>query len=287
MAQLNKSGQSMALSGIISFFLMILKISAGIFANSIALLSEALDSFVDILSMIGSYAGIRIFAKKPNNEFNYGLGKAQNIASFLVSLLIIFAAAAIGKIGYDSFFLFQEIKNSIFAYIIGLLSIAISAFLSFYLLKKSNELCSEQLFINSRERLADAFRGIIVVASIYLNESGIPYAQGIAAITICFAVFITGIKSLALSIKGLADGSQGKKITEGIGEIIKKNYDVSSFKNLRLKKSGHYIFGDAEIKVDKKYSIMQAHEIADKIEKQIMKEYCEIASFIMHVEPNE
>jgi cation diffusion facilitator family transporter len=287
MAHLKKYGQSAALLIGISFLLLSLKLIAWFLTGSIALLSEALDSFIGLIAIIGSYTGIIFLAKKPDDKFNYNFSKAQNAASFFISILIIIFAGAVGKMGYNSFFIHTAIKNSAFAYIAGIFSIAVSAFLSFYLIKKSNELNSELFFIASKERLADAFRGVIVIASILLDEIGMPYVSGIAAITICMGIFFIGIKSLALSIKGLLSKSIGKKIMPGILEIIKKNNDISDFKNLRLKKSGNYIFGDAEIRFDKKYSIMQAHEIADKIERQIMNEYEEIASFIINVKPNE
>ncbi|MFA5303534.1 MAG: cation diffusion facilitator family transporter [Candidatus Nanoarchaeia archaeon] len=287
MIKLKKSEHSIIISAIISFFLLILKLVAGLLTNSIVLISEALDSFTDLLSMVGSYIGIKISAKKPNNDFNYGFGKAENVTSFFISLLILFAAYSIGKMAYDSFFSDIAIQNSVLAYGAGIVSMITSAFLSFYLLKKSKELNSELLFINSRERLADILRGFVVISSIYLHESGILYIQGIVTLIICFAVFFIGIKSLAFSIKGLMDNSPGKKIIQEIQMIISKNKDVSSFKNLRLKKSGSYILGDVEIKVNKKYSIKKAHDVADALEKSIKEKFNDVASFIIHVEPNE
>ena len=287
MANLKKSKHSILVSAAISFFLFSLKLIAGFFTKSVVLLSEALDSFNDILSMIGSYIGVKISAKKPNNEFNYGFGKAENIVSLFISVLIIIASVNIGKMGYDSFFSPSEIENSFFAYLTGFFSMIGSAFLSVYLYKKSVELHSELLLINSRERFADILRGFIVVLSIYLHELGLPFAQGIVTLVICLAVFLIGLKSLVLSVKGLMDSSPDKKIIKRIKEIIRSNADVSNFHDLRLKKSGSYIFGDVEIHVNNKYSIIQAHEIADTIEKRIKKEFDEIASFIIHVEPNE
>jgi cation diffusion facilitator family transporter len=287
MHKLKKSEESIIFSGLISFSLLLIKVIAGVLTNSIILLSESLDSFTDLLSMIGSYIGIKISKKKPNNDFNYGFGKAENVTSFFISLLIIFAAVNIGKIGYDSFFSSIIILNSSLAYFASIISILTSTFLSYFLFKKSKELNSELLFINSRERLADVFRGIVVIISIYMHELGILFVQGIVTIIICFTVFFIGMKSLILSIKGLMDSSPDKKIIEKIEKIMKKNKDVSNFNNLRLKKSGSYIFGDVEIKVEASFSIKEAHNIADKLEKSIKKEFEELTSFIIHVEPNE
>ena len=148
-------------------------------------------------------------------------------------------------------------------------------------------LSSELLLINSRERLADVFRGAVVALSIFLSDKGYYLAQGVVAIIICFAVFFVGLKSLALSIKGLMDSSPNKEIIERINRIIRENPDVKDFHDLRLKKSGSYIFGDVEIHVNEKLSIKEAHGIADRIEKSIKEEFPEIASFLIHVEPNE
>ncbi len=285
--RLKKAEKPVILSAAASFCLLVLKLLAGIMAGSIVLISDSLDSFTDLLSMIGSYIGIRVSKKKPNNEFNYGFGKAENIASLFVSLAIIFAAISIGKMGYDSLFSSSIMQDSVLAYIAAFLSIIVSGFLSYYLLKKSKELSSELLLINSRERLADVFRGGVVALSIFLSGLGYSLAQGVVAIIICFAVLFVGMKSLALSIRGLMDSSPNKDIIERVEKIIRENNDVSEFHDLRLKKSGSYIFGDVEIHVNKKLSIKEAHGIADRIEKTIKDEFPEIASFLIHVEPNE
>ncbi len=95
------------------------------------------------------------------------------------------------------------------------------------------------------------------------------------------------MKSLALSVRGLIDSSPNKEIIDRVEKIIRQNSDVNEFHSLRLKKSGPYVFGDVEIHVNKKLSIKEAHSIADKIEKNIKQEFPEIASFLIHVEPNE
>ncbi|MDD4352939.1 MAG: cation diffusion facilitator family transporter [Candidatus Nanoarchaeia archaeon] len=287
MIKQKKAEKAIIISSGVSFFLFALKLIAGLLTNGIVLISEALDSFTDLLSMIGSFIGIRISKRKPNKEFNYGFGKAENIVSFLISILIIAAAINIGKMGYDSFFSIVLIENSFLAYLAGFSSMVASAFLSYYLYIKSHELGNELLFINSRERLADVFRGFIVIVSIYFHDSGIFYVQGIVTIVICLAVLFIGLNSLVISTKGLMDSSPDKKIIERINKIIENNPKVAGFHDLRLKKSGSYIFGDVEIHVNKKYSLKEAHSIADDIEKNIKKEFCEIASFIIHVEPNE
>jgi len=287
MIHLKKAQTSVVISASVSFALMLFKLVIGLVTGSVALLSDALDSLTDFLSMVGSFVGIKISRKKPSNDFNYGYGKAESITSFLISLLIIFAAVNLGKMGYDSFFENKIIENELIAYVAMIVSIITSVGLSFYLYKKGAELHNELLIITSKERFSDILRGLVVIASIYLNQAGFPYAQGIISVIICFTVFFIGVKSLALSIRGLMDGSPDKKITSRILAIIKDEKDISSFKNLRLKKSGSYVLGDVEIIVDKSYSIKQAHDIADHVEKNIKEEFNEIASFIIHVEPNE
>jgi divalent metal cation (Fe/Co/Zn/Cd) transporter len=116
---------------------------------------------------------------------------------------------------------------------------------------------------------------------------GYSLAQGVVAIIICFAVLFVGMKSLALSVRGLIDSFLNKEIIDGVKKIIRQSHDVNEFHSLRLKKSGPYVFGDVEIRVNKRLSIKEAHEIADRIEKNIKQEFPEIASFLIHVEPNE
>ena len=83
------------------------------------------------------------------------------------------------------------------------------------------------------------------------------------------------------------DGSPDKKMIDSIKKMLKKEKGIMKFKNLRLKKSGPYVFGDVVIIVNSKYSLKKAHGIADDFEAKIKKEFENVASFIIHVEPNE
>ena len=115
--RLKNAEKPIILSAAMSVCLMILKLFAGFLTNSVVLISDSLDSFTDLLSMIGSYIGISVSKKKPNNEFNYGFGKAENLASLFVSFAIIFAAIGIGKLGYDSISSNNAVEDSVLAYI--------------------------------------------------------------------------------------------------------------------------------------------------------------------------
>jgi predicted Fe-Mo cluster-binding NifX family protein len=100
-------------------------------------------------------------------------------------------------------------------------------------------------------------------------------------------IFKAGIFILKDSILALMDVSPSKDIENEVKKIISSIAGVEDFKNLRLRKSGPFVFGEVTVKIRKHLNVKRAHEIADSIENKIKKEVGEIDSFTIHVEPYE
>ena len=89
-------GQKTTLIGIaINFALVIIKASAGVWGNSYALVADALEAATDIVTSTFVWLGLRVAARKPDENHSYGHGKAEPLAVILVSFALVGAAILI------------------------------------------------------------------------------------------------------------------------------------------------------------------------------------------------
>ena len=283
-----KKGQVSAAK--VTFAVLLFAILKGIFgflSSSVALLSDALHSLADTFEGFFVWLGFKISQRKPTEKFPYGFYKAESIAAFFISFLIIWAGFEILKESFRRVFIFQPLKIPQIAAIIAVLDAIFLFLLGKYALKIGKEINSQSLINQGKELKLHIISSSIVIVGIFSSFLGIPRIEGIVGILLSLLVFKVGIESLKDSIFALMDVSPSKEIEEKIKEILKSFPNVEGFSNLKLRKSGPFIFGEVKIKVKKFLKIERIHEVSDEIEKKIKGKIPQIDSFLIYPEPLE
>ena len=237
--------------------------------------------------VFAGFIGLHYAKKKPNEKFPYGYYKAENLAAFFVSLFILYAALELIQEGYSKLFSLPEITMPVEALSISLFSTILSFFLARYMEKVGKEINSQALIANGKERFAHVFSGLVVFIVILLSFFKIPYVEGIATIIFSLIVLKAGISSAKDSIFSLMDVAPPEELNKKIKEIISSVKGVEELKELKLRRAGPFVFGEASIKVGKNIDVEKAHRIADEIEEKVKKEVEEVDSLTIHVEPHE
>ncbi len=281
-----RQGQRAAIVSVfISLILAIVKAFVGLISGAIILLTDALDSATDMFSSLAAFFGLKLAEKKPDKRFNYGYYKAENLASLFISGLIIWGAITFFIKGFNSLFVEPSLEYPWLTFTTVSLSGIIALFVSKYLKKKGEAINSQSLVANSRDRLKDVFVSIVILITIILTFFKIPYVQGAITMFISLVILRFGILTLKDAILSLMDVSPSKELEKKIEKIINSVKGVNSFSNLKLRKSGPFVFGDVDLTVKKFIDVNRAHQLLDKIEKRIRLKMPEIESFSIHVEP--
>jgi len=281
-----RSGEKATIvSALVSTLLLIIKAIAGMLSGSVALITSALDSFSDLVGMLASWFGFKISQRKPDERFPYGYYKAESIATLFVSFFILYAAYRLLLEGYARLFIPPAITMPFVGLTVAFVSILISGGLSRYLLRTGKRINSELLIANSKERMADVAATTAVFAAVAMSYLNVPYVEGIVTIIISLLILKVGIFSLRDAVFALMDVSPSRKHEKKARNIIKDVKDVEEFENLRLRKSGPFVFGEVTIKIKESANVERAHGIADEIEGSIKKHLGGVVSFSVHVEP--
>ena len=274
-------------SGISILLLALLKAIVGFLSNSLILISDALHSIADFIAIFAAWFGLKISQRKPTEKFPYGYYKAETLATLFISIFILIAAFELLKEGYEKIFSASAITLPLPALSVALISLFYSYFLSGYLSKVGKQINAQSLIASSREKMVDVFSSILVFVGILLAFYRVPYVEGVFTIGISLLVLKIGIASIKDSIFGLMDIMPSVELVKKVEEIISACKGIEEYKDLRLRKAGPFVFGEVTIKIEKKINVEKAHQIADKIEKEVINSIPEIDSFTIHVEPHE
>ena len=269
-----------------NIFLTIIKIFAGIFGKSSAMISDGLHSASDIISSVGVLIGNKI-AKTPNDkEHNYGHEKAETLVSFLLSILLIIVSLKIGWGALQSLFNLDSVQvPTALPLIVSIISIGIKEYQYRITIRIANRINSPSLKADAWHHRSDALSSIAAFIGIGGAMLGFKALDPIASIVVALFVAKVGFDILKDSTNELMDYSIDDEQEEQIRKIAKKIDGVINLGELRTRKHGAMAYVDLTICVNKDLTVLEGHELAHKIEKYIINEMKFVKGITVHVEP--
>lgn len=250
------------------------KAFVGFLANSIAIISDAVNNLSDALSSIITIVGTKLAWKAPDKKHPYGYGRIEYMTSFIVSAIVLYAGItsmveSIKKIIHPG-----KVDYSIVTLIILIAGIIVKFILGLYVKKKGNEVNSDSLVASGSDAFNDAILSISVLASaiIYMlfNISLEAY------VGILLSIFI--IKAGIELIKESVDNMLGIRIESDLARNIKKEIikeeNVQGAFDLILNDYGpDKYLGSVHIEVPDTLSVADIDKISRRISKNIMTKY--------------
>jgi len=249
--------------------LTIAKITVGFFAKSAAVLADGFHSFMDILSSAISYIGIKISKKPVDQKHPYGHYKFEVLSGAIITVILLGTGFAIIYEAYQSFFNPERIKINYLAFIVILISIAISeimARLKIYFGKKENSIALLSDGMHSR---IDAYTSVAVLAGLFFIKYWM-YADSLLALLIGLYIIKESFKIGKESIDSLLDVSAGEEIEEKIRTIARSQNIVID--DLKTQKKGSVVTANLEINMPGDLNVEKATETSNNLREKLIKE---------------
>lgn len=269
---------------ILSVLLFIVKITAYLLTHSVAILTDALESIVNIVAgLLGIYSLV-VSARPKDNDHPYGHGKVEFISAavegtliFVAGILIIYGAA---KNLY--------VPASVHKLDWGILLIVITAVVNYAagivcerVGKKNNSL---PLVASGQHLKSDTYTtaGIIVGLTL-LYFTNIYWIDSAVAILFAMIISYTGYKIIRSSVAGIMDEADEALLTEMIA-TLNKNRGVNwvDMHNLRIIKYGALLHLDAHLTVPWYFNVYEAHHEIDELSGLLRKEYGDSLEIFVH-----
>ena len=281
-----KSTKIASILGIIgNIFLLIIKAIIGFISGSKSMIADAFNSAGDIFSSIMTYIGNRISSKPRDDDHNLGHGKAEYIYSMLISISIILMAIYIFKDSLESLINKTKFVYSIWLIIVCLITIIIKILLYLYtnnIYKKYNNLLVKA---NSKDHLSDAVITSLNLISCILAKYNIFYLDAVVGIIISLWITYSSIKIFIESYDVLMDKAISIDAQNKVFDIVKTYKEIKKTNHFNSTPVGYKYQISLTIFVDGNMTTFQSHEIANNLEKQIVKEIDEIYLAVIHVNP--
>lgn len=278
---------TMRLTLIVGFFLMGLKFFAYFLTRSSAILTDAIESIVNVLA--GSFALYSLYyAAKPKDEDHpYGHGKIEFLSTGVEGGMVTLAGLAMTIKGVLSFFDPHSLQHVDVGLGISLFSGVVNYLLARTLIKKGTDLHSSTMVADGKHLLTDTWSSVGLVIGLiiiyFTNQFWIDYV-----ITIGLGIFIviTGFHLIKESIFNLLDKADYVKIEHLISVLnIKRNPSWIDIHNLRVVKYGSVVHVDCHMTLPWYYTLEESHKEVDDLDKLVTTEFSHEVEFFIHADP--
>jgi cation diffusion facilitator family transporter len=274
-----------------SLVTMGLKFGAYRMTGSMGLLSDALESLVNLSAGILVLIILIIATRPADDSHTYGHGKAEYFSSGAEGVLILVAAGAIIFASIDRFFNPVPLVRLGPGIVVALLASAVNFFVARIMLKASRVYDSITLEADAKHLLTDVWTSLGVVAGLTVIIFAPPswaILDPIMAILVAMNITLTGISLIRRSVSGLMD----KQLPEEEIALIEKSIimhagkDKPLYHGLRSRKSGARRFIDFHLLLPGNTTVKDSHDLCCKIEDEIHS-FLPRAQITIHVEPRE
>ncbi len=276
-----KGQKATIISVLLTLLLAFIKAFVGVISGSIVLIGDSFHSAADSLSSLGAWVGLRVAKRKPTQKFSYGYYKAENLAALLISGLIFLAGFLIAKESFEKIFTTYQIKLPLIAILAALVDAIVMFLIGTYEMKVGKEINSQSLVADGKESRMHLLSSFIVLVGIVSAWLKIPYIESLMGFVISLFIFHTGFGSAKDALFSLMDVSVSPEKETKIKEILASISGIRGFNNLKLRKSGPFVFGEVQIKIGKNLNAKRISEISQSIEKKIRDNIKEIDSFVI------
>ena len=268
----------------ISIVLFLVKIIAWYITNSVAILTDALESIVNVVAgLIGVYS-LYVSAKPRDIDHPYGHGKVEFISAAIEGTLISVAGFII---------IYEAIQNFLHPHAIqkldwGIMLVAITAFINYVAGtlctrtgKKNNSLA---LIASGKHLKSDTYSTIGIIAGlILLYFTNILWIDSVVAMLFAFIIIYTGYKIIRSSIAGIMDEADDELLKE---LVVKLNENRPAnwidLHNLRIIKYGPTLHMDCHLTVPWYFNVHEAHKEIDALSNLVKKNFGESMELFVH-----
>lgn len=250
---------------------IVLKTLAWRFTGSMALLSDAMESFVNLAGATFALWMITIAKYPPDEEHPLGHGKAEYFSSGFEGMLIFGAAGAIIWSGTQRLFDPQPLESVGMGIAFSAGSSLINLFVALSLRRAAVRFRSIALEGGSRHLMTDVWTSAGVIAGILLvGVTGWLWLDALVAILVGLHILSEGWKLIRASTNGLMDAALPKETVDSIEGVLRSYADRGiGYANLRTRRAGAESFVYVDVLVPPTWNIVQAHDVLDEIEAGI------------------
>ncbi len=276
-------------SVLIAVATILLKGIAWLVTGSVGLLSDAAESFVNLIAAIAVLVALTVASKPPDEGYHYGHSKAEYFSALLEGVLIIVAGVLILFAGIDRIIDPRPLNNLSIGLLLSVAASVLNGVLAVVLLRAAKKYRSVTLWADGHHMLTDLYTTAGVLVGIGLVAvTGWQVLDPIVAIAFGLNILFVGVKLVSESMSGLMDAALPPEEITHIQRILDEFaiQQEIAFHALRTRESGRRRFLEVHMLVPGEWTVSHGHELAEKV-TDALNEYSPDLRVLIDLEPIE
>jgi len=271
-----------------NLLLSVVKVLAGWFGHSQALVADGVHSLSDLISDALVWMAGRKAAQAPDEQHPYGHGRYETLATLALGMLLVLVAIGITWDAVERLFAPETLRHpELFTLVVALASIAVKEWLYWYTLLYARRVNSDMLRANAWHHRSDAISSIVVLIGIAGTLAGLPYLDAVASVVVAAMIAKIAWELGGDAMRELVDtGLDGERL-ETLRRTIMDVGGVRDIHMLRTRTLGGQASVDVHVLVDPFVSVSEGHLISVMVEQKLKREIDEVIDVTVHVDPED
>jgi cation diffusion facilitator family transporter len=267
--------------------IFVIKLLAYFMSGSVALLSDALESIVNIAASALMLYSVRVSGMPADEDHHYGHQKIENISSLLEGAFILTAAVFIVHTALERIYEPIGLAGIEGALGVSLFATAMNGGLSWYLSRTAEEEGSMALEGDAKHLLSDVITSLGVIAGLLVAQyTGWSILDPLMALLVAVLIVRLGVRLVLKSGRGLMDDHSPEVEARIMRLLDRHRSQFVDYHDVKTRRSGNRVFAELHLSVDGSLSVHEAHDFTDHLEQDLRKELPEV-TITIHVEPPE
>jgi cation diffusion facilitator family transporter len=288
-AQAPPKTRAAAVSIVSNSLLIGLELAAGVITGSIAIITEAVHSSIDLIASVVAFFSVRKADEPADESHPYGHEKVENMAAAIEGMLILLGAAIIVYESIHRLVQGAEVDTlGVGIAVIGLSAVTNLA-VSGYLQRRAAVTESAALEGDAAHLRTDAYTSIgVLVALVLVQVTGARWIDPATALVVAAAIVVAGVRILSRTSRVLVDEALPPEELDAVRRAIEEYGapEVIGFHELRARRAGSRRYVDLHVQFRGGTSLRRAHEVAHELQGEIRRRL-RGADVLIHLEPEE
>jgi cation diffusion facilitator family transporter len=260
------------------------KLTAWYLTNSVSILTDALEGIVNVISaFIGLYSLYLSSLPKDKNH-PYGHGKVEFLSAALEGVMIAFAGIWIIFEAINHIINPQQIKELDLGILLIIIAALVNFIVGFIAVKKGKRNNSIALIASGKHLISDTFTTVgIIIGLVIMLFTKLMWIDSAVALVFGAIIIVTGFQIIRKSVSGIMDEAD-EDLLKQLVDWINKNRSENwiDLHNLRIIKYGSILHIDCHITLPWYFTVREAHQEIDSIEKMVQQKFGKSVEFFIH-----
>jgi cation diffusion facilitator family transporter len=269
--------------------LILLKVIGGTVTGSVAILTEAVHSSIDLIASIVAYFSVRKAEEPADESHRYGHEKVENLAAAIEGILILVGSAVIAFEAIRRLLGHGRVKLIGFGIAIVAFSMVVNVIVSSVISRNAKRTESPALAGDAAHLRTDAITSAAVLVALALVKlTGAQWLDPAVALAVAASIVFTGVKLISRSSRVLVDESLPSEEVAAIRKVIEDfgPRGVVGYHELRTRRAGARRYIDLHVQFRQGTSLEAAHRTAHELQDQIGMRL-RGADVLIHLEPED